>query len=316
MTRVDSARLVSRAGVRSRIVAVPLRARFVAVVLATFTTASLPIMAAPAGAATRSGTAAAPVTPGSRYLALGDSVTFGYEEPSTVPAPNYRDASSFVPYPEQVGAAMHLIVANSACPGETSSGFIDPSAPSFGCENLPGLNAGYRTLFPLHVQYKGSQLAYALTYLRRYRNVRLVSLMIGANDTFLCDQTPGTGCRGATQQAMISKLTANVHRILSAVRARYHGQLAIVNYYSIDYASVFVDGQASALDRALDSAAKPFHVEIADGWAELKAAARRFGGDTCKAGLLTRLSTGGCGVHPSHAGQALLAQALEKVIRL
>jgi hypothetical protein len=31
----------------------------------------------------------APVVPGSRYLALGDSVTFGYEESTVVPAPNY-----------------------------------------------------------------------------------------------------------------------------------------------------------------------------------------------------------------------------------
>lgn len=299
----------------TRIFAVSLRARFTVVALAAFALALLSIIAPPAHAAAQSLTPNTPVTAGSRYLALGDSVTFGYEEANTVPAPNYRDASSFVAYPERLGAEMHLIVANSACPGETSSGFIDPSAPSFGCENLPGLDAGYRTVFPLHVEYTGSQLAYAVSYLRKYRNVRLVSLMIGANDNFLCDQTPGTGCSGSAQRAMLSTLRANVHRILSAVRATYGGQLAIVNYYSIDYAATLVDSQTSAINHALDSAAKPFHVEIADGWGAMKAAARRFGGDTCTAGLLTRLSTGGCGVHPSHAGQALLAQALRKVVR-
>jgi hypothetical protein len=36
-----------------------------------------------------------PVVPGSQYLALGDSVTFGYMEPTVVPAPNYGDAASF-----------------------------------------------------------------------------------------------------------------------------------------------------------------------------------------------------------------------------
>jgi hypothetical protein len=39
-------------------------------------------------------------------------------------------------------------------------------------------------------------------------------------------------------------------------------------------------------------------------------------GDTCKAGLLTQLSNGQCGVHPSYAGQALLAQALTKAVRI
>jgi hypothetical protein len=63
--------------------------------------------------------------------------------------------------------------------------------------------------------------------------------------------------------------------------------------------------------------AKPFRVVIADGYGELKAAAFRFGGSTCGAGLLTQLGKpGDCGVHPSYAGQALLAQALEKAIRL
>jgi hypothetical protein len=42
--------------------------------------------------------AAAPrVARGSRYLALGDSATFGYEEPNVVPPPTYRNAASFQP---------------------------------------------------------------------------------------------------------------------------------------------------------------------------------------------------------------------------
>ena len=104
-----------------------------------------------------------PVTPGSGYLALGDSVTFGYEEAQVVPAPNYADASSFLGYPELLGSELHLTVANAACAGETSSSLIDPTAQSNGCENTPTKgNVGYRTMFPLHVNYSGSQLAYAV----------------------------------------------------------------------------------------------------------------------------------------------------------
>ena len=92
----------------------------------------------------------------------------------------------------------------------------------------------------------------------------------------------------------------------------------IVNYYSLNYASAATNAQTQLLNKVQDSAAKPFNVRIADGYGELQAAAAHSGasGDTCKAGLLTRLSTGSCGIHPSYAGQALLAQAVEKAIKL
>ena len=117
----------------------------------------------------------------------------------------------------------------------------------------------------------------------------------------------------------LNTISRNVRRILSAIRnqAHYAGQLAIVNYYSLNYASPADNAQSMLLNRTVDSAAKPFHVLIADGYGELQAAAVHFGGNTCNAGLLTELGKiGDCGIHPSYAGQALLAQALAKVIRL
>jgi lysophospholipase L1-like esterase len=261
-----------------------------------------------------------PITPGSTYLALGDSVTFGYEESSVVPAPNYSDASSFLGYPEQLGAALHLNVVNAACPGETSASLIDTSAQSNGCENTPGKGAvGYRTQFPLHVNYTGSQLAFAVNYLKTHHDVRLVSLMIGANDFFVCQETTADQCASLPEQAAVAASVAtNVHTIVSAIRnqAHYNGQLAIVNYYSLDYSSATDNALSSTLNTTQDNAANPLRVEIADGFGELQAAAVHSGSNTCTAGLLTQLSTGGCGIHPSYAGQALLAQSLEKVIRL
>jgi len=283
-------------------------------------TATFALLLTASGALAKStSTRPAPLTPGSRYLALGDSVTFGYMEGQVVPKPNYKDAASFPGYPEQFGAAQHVIVANASCPGETSSSLIDVKAQSNGCENAIGSSVGYRTAFPLHVKYKGSQLAYALGYLQAHKNVRLVSLMIGANDYFVCLRTTKDGCTSKSeQQALLIKIAHNVRLILSSIRnkAHYKGQVAIVNYYSLNYAQAAVNAQSLALDHALDSAAKPFHVEIADGYGELKAAALHFGGSTCGAGLLTQLgSPGNCGVHPSYAGQALLAQALAKAVR-
>jgi lysophospholipase L1-like esterase len=281
--------------------------------------------AAPFAVVTASASAKAPkakgaeVTPGSRYLALGDSVTFGYEESSVVPAPDYQDASSFLGYPEQLGSELHLTVANASCPGETSSSLVDASAQSNGCENIVGSpNVGYRRSFPLHVNYNGSQLAFALSYLHAHRDVKLVSLMIGANDYFVCQVTTKDACASSSeQQAVLATVAQNVRKILSAIRhtAHYRGQLAIVNYYSLNYASSATNALSAALNNTMDTAAAPFHVVVADGFNELGAASLHSGGNPCTAGLLTQLgSPGKCGIHPSYAGQALLAQSLEKVI--
>jgi len=277
------------------------------------------LLASPAASAAARAPA---VTSGSRYLALGDSVTFGYQEAFVVPAPNYHVAAGFLGYPEQLGTELHQIVANAACPGETSGSLIDPSAQSNGCENAPGSSGGYRTAFPLHVRYSGSQLAYAVRYLKHHGDVTLVSLMIGANDLFLCQETTHDACTNPSElAATLVQVRHNVRQILSAIRrkALYRGQLAIVNYYSLNYNTAFITGAVVALNHAVDSAAKPFGVEIANGFGEFKAASLRFGLNPCQAALLTVDPTKpslSCGVHPSYAGQALLAQALETAIRL
>jgi lysophospholipase L1-like esterase len=282
----------------------------------------LATMAVCAGAASAKPKAHAPlpVTPGTRYLALGDSVTFGYMEPTVVPAPNYHDQASLPGYPELLGSELRLKVANAACSGETSSSLINTAAQSNGCENSPGHpGVGYRTQFPLHVNYKGSQLAFALSYLKAHKDVTLVSLMIGANDFFVCQETTSDGC--ASEQATVAKtVTANIKKILGSIRtkAHYKGQIAIVNYYSLDYSSAAINAQSQLLNTVQDGAAKPFHVEIADGYGELQKGAAHFGGSTCGAGLITQLNStpGKCGIHPSYAGQSLLAQALEDAITL
>jgi lysophospholipase L1-like esterase len=228
-----------------------------------------------------------------------------------VPAPNYHDPGSFPGYPEQLGSELHLIVANAACPGETSASLINQSARSNGCEN------GYRVGYPRHVRYHGSQLAYALTYLHAHRDVRLVSLMIGANDVLLCFETTNDRCASSAElDAALQQVSHNVRRILRTIRkkAHYRGQLVIVNYYSPLAA---FNPSVIRLNHAIDAAANPFGVLVANGYGEFQRADSRSDGNPCTAGLLTQLGTPGkCGIHPSYAGQALLAEAVEKVIRL
>jgi lysophospholipase L1-like esterase len=209
-----------------------------------------------------------------------------------------------------------LNVANAACPGETSTSFIEAGAQSNGCENSPGGGPGYRTVYPLHVSYSGTQLQYAVQYLRSDPRTRLVTLMIGANDGFLCQETTTDDC-ASELPGVLKQLGENVTVILSAIRQRagYFGQVIIVNYYSLNYANASDNEQSQLINEAVDAAAAPFKVQIADGYAAFQAAALQSGGNTCTAGLLTQLSGGGCGVHPSVAGQAVLALAVEEAMR-
>jgi lysophospholipase L1-like esterase len=260
-----------------------------------------------------------PAKPGTRYLALGDSVTFGYQEAQVKPAPDYHKASTFKNYAADVGAALHLLVTNAACPGETTTSFINANGPSYGCENSPppNQNVGYRRFFPLHVSHEGSQLSYAVKFLKKHPRTRLVSLLIGANDFFRCQATTKDGCLSKSeQQATLNTIKKNVHHILSAIRnkADYEGQIVLGRYYSLDYTSSFVTGIVRSVNDAEDAGATGFHVRVADGFGEFRRGSAHSGGNPCKAGLLTQLSNGGCGVHPSYAGHGLLALAVERVV--
>lgn len=264
-----------------------------------------------------------PVKTGSNYLALGDSVSFGYRESANLPYPNYSDAKSFVGYPEYVATALGLKVANASCAGETSSSFVTSNVVSNGCEANPVTHApGYRTFFPLHVKYSGTQLSYAIHYLKTHRNTRLVSLMIGANDGFVCRKVTTDKCAKELPK-VLKQVKANVRIILNGIRyqAHYRGQIVILNYYSLDYTDPAQVAQSKLLNAAQDSGARPYNVSIADGYGIFKAAAAQVGGNTCTAGLITTLTpapappASPCGIHPSIGGQSLLAVAVEKVIK-
>jgi lysophospholipase L1-like esterase len=250
------------------------------------------------------------------YLALGDSVAFGYVPPQAVPAPNYSDPRSFVGYPEDVARALHLPVSNASCPGETTASFLVPGAASNGCENSPGSSVGYRTEYPLHVQYRGTQMQYALRYLAVHRDTRLVTIDIGANDVFLCEETTTDGCTSTAElAAVLQEIAANLTAIYTQIRdvAHYHGLLVALTYYSLSYAPGQVAG-TEALDSVIASVTEKFGGKVADGFAAFEGPSAAFGGSACAAGLLIKLPDGTCNIHPSPAGHLLLAQAIEDVL--
>ncbi len=77
------------------------------------------------------------------YLALGDSVAFGFS-----PLVSPTDTDAYVGYPEVL--SKHVV--NAACSGETSGSLI-AGPPDNGC-------AAFRSVAPLHVSYTGTQLAF------------------------------------------------------------------------------------------------------------------------------------------------------------
>jgi len=102
------------------------------------------------------------VTPGSDYLALGDSVSFGYRESTTVPAPDYSSAANFVGFPEDVAAALGLHLANASCPGETSSSFLMCQRAEQRLRESPQCDrrlaaGGTDRLYPLHASYAAAR---------------------------------------------------------------------------------------------------------------------------------------------------------------
>jgi hypothetical protein len=245
--------------------------------------------------------------PEGTYLALGDSIAFGFRVPAAVDPPDYADPASLVGYPELVGRRLHLSVVNTSCPGETVQSMIRTSAPSNGCENTDGKGGGYRTSYPLHVSYRGAQLAFAVSYLRSHHDVRLVSLGIGLNDTTVCRDTTVHHCRTtAERRALMAQIDRGLATIYHAIRvtAGYHGRIVAVTYYWSRYPAPSL---VTMLDRTIVARARREGAGIAAAYSAFAQAAVADHGDVCATGLITHLRTGGCDKHPSAKGAALLA---------
>ena len=265
-------------------------------------------------------TAAAPVNgsdANGTYLALGDSVAFGYVPPEAVPAPNYLVAHSFVGYPQYLAQQLRIRVSNASCPGETSASMLVAGAQSNGCENSPGSPVGYSTLYPLHVQYQGTQMEYALRYLAAHKHTRLITIDIGANDAFLCQETTADHCTSPVELAGVaSEITGNLGTIFHDLRvvAGYQGPIVVLTYYSLSYSDPATLAGAEFLNSVLAGATLANGGIVADGFGAFEGPSLAVGGDPCAAGLLIKFPDGTCNIHPSPAGHRLLAEAIATTI--
>jgi lysophospholipase L1-like esterase len=244
------------------------------------------------------------------YLALGDSVVFGF---ITQAGFEYGNPHNFVGYPDYVSEDLSLTATNASCPGEATTGFLSPGGADNGCR-------GFRLQAPLHVSYTGTQMDFATAFLKAHRNTKLVTIGLGANDAFLlqaaCKLNPDPKCFSNGLPSLLASIGANMHTILQALRAtKFHGVLMIVNYYSLDYGDNTGTGLTALLNQAVTGSAKADGAVVADAFtAFLKAASTPFAkGNTCMAGLLNASPQNQflCDVHPSQSGQQLLAATVE-----
>jgi len=232
---------------------------------------------------------------GHSYLALGDSVPFGYS-----PLLNPSNASNFVGYPEIVARQLNIEDVNATCPGEATGGFLSLTGTDNVCRP-------YRAAVPLHVSYSSTQMAFATAYLRSHPGTRLVTLTLGANDLFRWQKDCAAGASVGTCPlglfGMLAVTQANLNAILGAIRATgYTGLIVAVTYYALDYHDT---SGTALLNSPMVAAANANGALIASGldaWATTAA-----GGFSCAAGLLIVTAPGVCDVHPTPLGRDLLA---------
>ncbi|MCU1612464.1 MAG: hypothetical protein JWO98_4 [Frankiales bacterium] len=245
-------------------------------------------------------------SPRPTYLALGDSVPFGFR--GNLPPVLYRFPQLFVGYPQVVGPTLGLSTVNASCPGETTTSFVTGKG-SNGCEDNVDGGSVYRGNFPLHVHYRGTQLDYALEALEGDANVRLVTVMLGANDAFLCQKTTPDQCVSELP-GVVAKVGTNLAFILGRLRGAYDGKIVVVTYYALDYDSADPNFQGTVLlNQAIRGTAAKAGAVVADGFGAFQQRALQAGGSSVAVGLLLASD-----VHPTQLGQVLLARAVDQAV--
>jgi lysophospholipase L1-like esterase len=246
------------------------------------------------------------------YLALGDSVAFGY---ITQAGFAYINPDNFVGYPAYLGEALRFDAADASCPGETTGSFLSSSNRDNGCR-------GYRARFPLHVAYSSTQLEFATSFLEAHRETRLVTLTLGANDLLLLADSCGgeLSCISAGLPHALAAISTNMQTILAALRATgFHRAIVVSNYSSLDYNDAARTGIIQRLNQALTTAAAALGALVADTFTPVETVASNpfAGGSPCRAGLLNAFPANQflCDIHPSQSGQRLIAETIRQALR-
>ena len=216
-----------------------------------------------AAAVTRgdAGTSQRPVyqPPQGYYLALGDSIAYGFQPDKSKTAPASAFATGYV---DRFAARLRKLspkieVVNYGCAGESTVTFTRG-----GCE---GLADGFK----LHDTFRGSQLSAALSFLRAHpAQVSPVTLTLFGNDWFpIFDSCKGNlGCvrqRGPGQIAAFgSRLTLILKRLRAAAP---NTEIIVTGSWNIDPESLEqLRPVYRSLDAAIARAATASHARFAN----------------------------------------------------
>lgn len=242
------------------------------------------------------------------YLALGDSLAFGWHDGIAVP----RNPHWFVGYASFLAELVELPLVNAACPSEASGSFLDPTQPDDGCR-------AFKADYPLHVAYDGPQMDYAAAFVATHPRLRLVTLQLGENDLQLLARgcAMDAACIAAQAQGQLAAVAGNVVAALAGLRAAgYTGQILVIDYYAPS-TDPMIAMLVAALDDALAGAVAAARALLVDDRIALvdllepfAAEAAAVGGDPCATGLINRLPDGACEIHPSQEGYRFIAQLI------
>src|SRR5579863_10294550 len=123
------------------------------------------LLAAPAMA--QNGPKAGPK--GDGYLALGDSLPFGYNP--LIQPPNLAD---YVGYSTIVAALTQNNLTNASCPYETTATFLTGGTTADGQFGCPYWRMTSGLKKPLFVAYSGAQIDYAAAFLLSHSGTNIV----------------------------------------------------------------------------------------------------------------------------------------------
>src|SRR5579859_7979555 len=171
------------------------------------------VFGALAGATGQRAGAASVVAPKAYYLALGDSLAFGYQ-------PNFDwshgYAADFASNLRNHGSTSSV---NYGCAGETAATFIHGGCP-------------YQNFFILHNYYTGPQLNAALAFINGHKGkVSPVTIDIGANDLKSLINT--STCQTGDYTAPLATFDNNLQIILTQLASALAGSgtILVMNYY-------------------------------------------------------------------------------------
>jgi lysophospholipase L1-like esterase len=234
--------------------------------------------------------------PKSFYLALGDSLAFGYQQAKINANFPVEDPAAFTTgYVDVFSTSLRTVnpaiqTVNFGCPGETTVTFMSGGCPY----TAPPFS------FRLHNSYPGDQLDAALAFLNAHRGqVSPITIDLGANDVDHCNFDP------SCIQAGISAVATNMHTILTALRgAAPSAEIIVMEYYNPFAVIPGVTNVAvEALNAAIANDATEVGGRLADAFTPFNLAPQP--ATLC---TLTLFCTSLQDIHASDAGYKVIAQ--------